>query len=130
MSPSHNSEPVDLALAHIRAWSEHDYETARNGLADDVKVTAVTTLQGAPRADLIGAEAYMRGLRAFADPIVPGSLRIESSLGAGRNALVVNTVDIDGPPFGPSSLTNARLYLFGEDDKIQSEHVVFYLLPR
>ena len=130
MSTTEISNAVDLALAHIRAWSEHDYETARNGLADDVKVTAITTLEGAPKTDLVGTEAYMFGLRAFADPIVPGSLRIESSVGSGRNALVVNTVDIDGPPFGPTSLTNARMYLFDENNKIQAEHIVFYLVPR
>jgi hypothetical protein len=125
-----NSKAVDLALAHCEAWSNHDWDTARKALADDVKVTATTTMQGAPKTDLDGPEAYMEGLRAFAGMIVPGTLQVNASVGDRRNALVHLTVHTDGPPFGPLALHGARLYLFDDNDKIKEEHVMFVGVPR
>ena len=42
MALKQKSAAVAAALAHVEAWSNHDFETARKGLADDVWVTAVT----------------------------------------------------------------------------------------
>jgi hypothetical protein len=124
------SKAVDLALAHCKAWSNHDWDTARNALADDVAVTATTTMPGAPNTDLDGPEAYMQGLRAFAGTVVPGTLQVNATVGDERNALVHVTVHTDGPPFGPLFLHGARLYLFDENDKIKEEQVIFVGVPR
>jgi hypothetical protein len=128
--PKTNSKAVDLALAHCEAWSNHDWDAARESLADDVKVTATSTMPGAPKTDLDGPEAYMQGLRAFAGTVVPGTLQVDASVGDQRNALVQVTVQTDGPPFGPLTLHGARLYLFDDDDKIKEEQVIFVGVPR
>jgi hypothetical protein len=125
-----NPKAVDLALAHCEAWSHHDWDTACNGLANNVKVTATTTMPGAPNTSLDGPEAYMKGLRAFAAPIVPDTLEVKASIGDERNALVLVTAQMDGPPFGPLTWTSARLYLFDDTDKIQEEQIIFVGLPR
>ena len=125
-----NSKAVDLALAHCEAWSNHDWDAARESLADDVKVTATSTMPGAPKTDLDGPEAYMQGLRAFAGTVVPGTLQVDASVGDQRNALVQVTVHTDGPPFGPLTLHGARLYLFDENHKIKEEQVIFVGVPR
>jgi len=130
MSIRQESRAVNLAVAHCEAWSSHDWDAARKSLAKDVKVTATTTMEGAPNTDLSGADAYMEGLRALADQVVPGSLRVNASAGDERNALLHVSVDSDGPPFGRTTVHGARLYLFDETDKIKSEQVVFYLAPR
>ena len=124
------SKAVDLAVAHCEAWSHHDWDTARKALADDVTVTSTTTMPGAPKADLDGPDAYMEGLRAFAEMVVPGTLQVNAGVGDERNALVQVTVQTDGPPFGPLTLHGARLYLFDEDDKIKDEQVIFVGVPR
>jgi len=123
------SKAVGIARAHVEAWSNHDYDTARNGLASDVKVTATSTMEGAPKTDLAGIDDYMHGLIAFAKPVVPGSLRVNASIGDERNALLLVTVKRDGPPFGAMTLPAARLYLLDENDKIKVEQVIFYAVP-
>jgi hypothetical protein len=102
---------VSIARAHVEAWSNHDYETARKGLAGDVTVTATSTMPGSPRTNLAGADDYMHGLIEFAKTVVPGSLRVNASVGDDRNALLLVTVNTQGPPFGPMTLPAARLYL-------------------
>jgi hypothetical protein len=125
-----NPKAVDLALAHCTAWSNHDWDTSREALADEVTVTATTTMPGAPNTDLAGPDAYMQGLRAFAGTAVPGTLQVNASVGDDRNALLQMSVQTDGPPFGPLTLHGARLYLFDENDKIKEEQVIFVGVPR
>src|SRR5262249_38512138 len=113
----------------VEAWSNHDYERARKGLAPDVHVTATSSMEGLPRTDLRGVAEYMEGLTQFAGPIKPGSLEINHSVGDDLNALLMVTVKIEGPPFGSAILRGARLYRFDENDKIKAEQVVFYVMP-
>jgi hypothetical protein len=120
---------VELALAHIQAWSNHDWDSARAGLARDVKVTATTTMPGAPATDLTGVDDYMVGLEAFAGTVLPGTAKINAASGDERNALIHVTVQTDGPPFGPMTVHGARLYLFDDDGKIEAEQVIFIGLP-
>ena len=56
---------------------------------------------------------------------MPGSLRVLASTGDERNALLMLTVQAD---FGAGKVTlpGARLYLLDENDKIKTEHVIFY----
>jgi len=66
------SPAVALARAHLEAWTNHDLDTARCNLAEDVRFYS-------PAAELTGIEEYFdapRGLKQFASQVVPGSLRI------------------------------------------------------
>ena len=81
-------------------------------------------------ADRVGRKkTFLAGLVIFGHTIVPGSLRVDGSVGDERNALLLVTVKSAGPPFGSMTLTAARLYLFDENDKIKSEQVIFYVVP-
>jgi SnoaL-like protein len=120
-----DSRAVAVARAHAEAWSNHDFDTARAGLADDVHVTATSTQPTMPSTDLTGSADYMRGLIAFANAVVPGSARVLASIGDERNALLLLTVEADFGP-GPVTLSAARLYLLDEDDKIKAEQIVFF----
>lgn len=127
MSAQHESPAVAIALAHVEAWSNHDFDTARNGLASDVRVISTTTQPMPPPTDLSGADNYMTGLIQFAQAVVPGSVRIVATTGDDRNALLMLTVDADFGA-GKTTLPGARLYLLDDDNKIKAEHVVFYAI--
>ena len=73
MSAQHESRAVAIASAHVEAWSKHDFDSARSLLADDVKVTATSSNPALPQTDLTGADNYMEGLIAYAQPIVPAA---------------------------------------------------------
>jgi SnoaL-like domain len=127
---THQQAPaVSVALAHVEAWSNRDYEAARAALAPEVKVTVTSTVEGLPKTDTVGVDDYMTGLIAFADAVVPGSVRIDGSIGDERNALLLVTVKTAGPPTGSTTVPAAHLYLLDEENKIKSEQVVFYLVP-
>jgi SnoaL-like domain len=125
MAAQHESPAVAIARAHVEAWSNHDFDTARNGLAPDVKVTATTTQPTPPATDLTGVDDYMVGLTQFAQTVVPGSQRILASVGDERNALLMLTVQVDLGA-GKATLPGARLYLLDEHHKIKTERVIFY----
>ena len=119
------SPAVAIARSHVEAWSNHDFDTARKRLADDVRVTAITTQPFPPATDLAGADDYMVGLTQFAKAVVPGSLQILAAIGDERNALLMLTVSVDFGA-GPATLPGARLYQLDDNNKIKAEHVVFY----
>ena len=125
MSAQHESPAVAIARAHAEAWSNHDFDAARSSLADDVKVTATSTVPIMPATDLSGADDYMVGLTQFAQAVVPGSLRVIASVGDERNALLMLTVEAD-LPVGRMTLPAARLYLLDEAGKIKAEQDIFY----
>ena len=128
MSAQHESKAIAIARAHVEAWSKHDFDTARGMLAPGVTVTAMSTTPGLPRTDLTGADSYMQGLTAYAQPIVPGSVQVLASTGDDRNALLVLSLTMAGGPFGEGTTAPcARLYLIDDNGKIQTEQVVFYL---
>ena len=128
MSAQHESPAVNIARAHVEAWSKQDFDTARSMLAPGVSITAMSTIPGLPRTDLTGADDYMQGLTAYAQPIVPGSVQVLASTGDDRNALLVLSLTMAGGPFGEGTTAPcARLYLIDDDGKIQTEQVVFYV---
>src|SRR5215472_13324299 len=128
MSAQPESPAVAVARAHVEAWSNHDFDTARSMLADDVRVTATSTNPALPHADLTGADTYMDGLIAYAQPIVPGSVTVLASTGDGRNALLTLDVKMAGGPFGAGAAAPcSRVYLLDENNKIKAEHVIFYV---
>ena len=128
MSTQHESPAIAVARAHAEAWSNHDFDTARSMLADDVKVTATSSNPAFPQTDLTGAGNYLEGLIAYAQPIVPGSVRILASAGDERSALLTLTTTMAGGPFGAGATAPcARLYRLDDDNKIKTEHVIFYV---
>ena len=128
MSEQRESKAVAIACAHVEAWSNHDFDTARSMLAPDVNITATSTTPGLPRTDLTGADNYMQGLTAYAQPVVPGSVQVLASTGDDRNALLVLGLTMAGGPFGNGTTAPcARLYLIDDSGQIQAEQVVFYL---
>jgi hypothetical protein len=127
MSAQPESPAVAIARAHVEAWSNHDFDTARSMLAPDVHVTATSTNPALPHTDLTGADSYMVGLIAYAQPIVPGSVKVLASTGDDRNALLLLTLTMAGGPFGTGiTAPCARLYVI-DNGKIQTEQVIFYL---
>ena len=128
MSAQLESPALAVARAHVEAWSNHDFDTARGMLAPDVHVTATSTTPGLPRTDLSGVDSYMKGLIAYAQPIVSGSVKILATTGDDRNALLLLTLTMAGGPFGEGTTAPcARLYLIDNNGKIKIEQVVFYL---
>src|SRR5919198_1479479 len=107
------SPAVSAAIAHCEAWSNHDWDTARRMLAEDVKVTATTTRPIMPETNLAGADAYMEGLKYFAGAVVPGSLQVNATVGDESNALLMVTVQAGfGPGGAPVALPRAPPSLF------------------
>jgi len=81
MSAQNEPPAVAVARAHVEAWGRHDFDTARSMLAPDVRVRVTTTAPYPPDTDLTGADKYMEGLHAYAEPIVPGSVNVLASTG-------------------------------------------------
>ena len=128
MSTQPDSPAVAVARAHVEAWSNHDFDTARDSLAADVRVTSTTTQPIMKDVNLAGIDDYMTGLTQFARGVVPGSAHIIASVGDERNALLMLTVEADLDA-GKATLPGARLYLLDENNKIKAEQVIFYAAP-
>ena len=128
MSAQHDSPAVAIARGHVEAWSNHEFDKARSMLAPDVRVRVTTTAPYPPDTDLTGADNYMEGLVAYAQPVVPGSVKVLASTGDDRNALLLLSLAMAGGPFGEGTTAPcARLYLIDDNGKIKTEQVVFYL---
>src|SRR6516162_11244670 len=76
----------------------HGTQPARPG----VHVTATHTGPCPPPTDLTGAGDYMTGLTAFAEPIVPGSVRELAGVGDDHNALLALDLQAVFDPSGPA----------------------------
>jgi hypothetical protein len=127
MATQKDSTAVAVARAHIEAWSTHDFDKAKKLLASDVKVQVTTTQPIMKDTNTTGLEAYMTGLKMFAQGVEPGSAKVIAITGDEHNALVMLTVRASfGPGAPPITLPGARLYLIDDDKKIKSEQVVFY----
>ena len=130
MSIDQESLAVALARALAEAWSHHDWDTARKMLAPDVHVTATSTQPIMNPTDLTGIDDYMDGLIKFAQAVEPGSARVIGSCGDERNSLILLTVRAAFGPDGEKvTLPAARLALFDENQKLQQEQVIFFVVP-
>jgi hypothetical protein len=124
------SPAVAVASAHVEAWGRHDHDAARASLANDVHVLAATVDPMPPRTDTIGIEAYMEGLLRFTQGVLPGTTRVTSAIGDERRALLeVNSRVKFGPDAPEMTLYGTRLYRLNEDQKIEDELVIFFVLP-
>ena len=130
MSVSNQSPAVTVARAHVEAWDKRDYDTARASLAPDVHVTAMSVDPNLPRTDTTGIEEYMRGLIAFAQGVVPGTTRVNISLGDENRALLQVTSRVKFAPDAPEmTLHAARQYLLDAGQKIKHEQIIFFVTP-
>ena len=131
MSSQHDPAAVAVAHAHVEAWSNHDYDKARASLAPDVHVLAVSVDPEAPRTDLSGIDAYMEGLVEFGQVVMPGTTRVDSSVGDDNRALLHVTSKVKfGPDAPETDHHQARLYRLDEDQKIVDEQVIFFALAQ
>jgi hypothetical protein len=72
----------------------------------------------------------MDGLIKFAEPIEAGSARLIASVGDERNSLILLTVRTALGPSGEKvTLPAARLALFDENQQLQQEQVIFFVVP-
>ena len=125
-----SSAAINVARAHIEAWSNHDWERTRELLAPDVHALVTSTQAGFGTAELAGVDAYMGPKIKAARLIEPGSVREVAALGDERNALILVTFRI-GLGQGGSMVTMARscLYRLDENEKIKEERDAFYVVP-
>jgi len=122
-----DSPAISIARAHIEAWSNHDFASARKSLAADIHFTATSMQPAMAPTDLVGIDNYMTGLVRFAHAVVPASARVIASIGDERNALVMVTVKAFLGLGTPKTLPMARLYLLDGQGKIKGEQVIFYV---
>jgi hypothetical protein len=128
MNDKSNSKAVIAARAHIEAWNNQDFETAKKLLASDVHVKVTTTQPIMGPIDTVGVDKYMDGLKQFVQGVVPGTARITEATGDDQNALVMVTVKAKFGPDAPQmTLPAARLYQFDEKGKIKAEQVIFFV---
>ena len=129
VSGHQDSPAVALALAHVDAWCNHDWDKAREMLAPVIHVTAPSTQPIMAATDLTGIDSYMDGLVKFAQPIEPDSAHVIASIGDKRNSLILLTVrGAFGPDETKVTLPAARLALWDENEKMTQERVVFFAL--
>lgn len=126
-----DSPAVAVALAHIDAWSHHNWEKTRELLAPNVHVTVTTTQPNFGDAELTGIDNYMEPKTRAARLIEPGSVQVLSAIGDERSALIAVTFKIGLGP-GGTMVTMARscLYLIDENKKIKEERDAFFILSQ
>jgi hypothetical protein len=128
MSVVNEAPAITVARRHVEAWDNHDFDAARASLASDVHVTAMSVDPSLPVTDTTGIEEYMQGLVAFAQAVVPGSTRVNISLGDENRALLQVTSRVRfGPDAAEMALHAARLYLLDAGQKIKQEQIVFFV---
>ena len=126
-----DSSAVAVARAHVDAWSNREYDQARGSLAPDVHVLSISVDPEAPEVDLSGIDGYMEGLVQFGNAVLPGTTRVETSVGDDRRALLQVTSRVKFGPDAPEmTLHGARLYRLDENQKIAEEQVTFFVVPQ
>jgi hypothetical protein len=124
-----DSTAVSIALAHIDAWTHHDWDKTRKMLAPDVHALVTSTNQQFRGGEFTGVDAYMERKTKAARLIEPGSVQVLSTIGDEVNGLVLVTFRI-GLGAGGTMVTMARscLYALDDDKKIKEERDAFFIL--
>ena len=119
------SKAVEIAIKHVEAFSNHDYETARSLLADDVHFMLIgTSIPGFPNLrEGNGVEEFMKTLSSR-NILIPGSLQVIHSIGDDHQALITVSVKGTLPTQEPITLLAARHYMIDEHEKITNELVI------
>jgi len=126
-----DSTAVKIALAHIGAWSNHDWDRTRELLAPDVHALVTTTHADFPNyngSEFTGVDNYMARKIKGAQQVEPGSVQVLSAVGDERNALILITMRIGLGPAG-TMVTMARscLYTLDENQRINEERDQFFV---
>jgi hypothetical protein len=128
------SRAVAVALAHIEAWSRHDWDTTRALLALDVRALVASTqpqFGGGGGSEFTGVDNYMARKKKGAELVEPGSVEVLSAIGDETGAVVTVTFRIRVGP-GATMVTMARACVYAIDDnkKIKEERDVFFVLAQ
>jgi hypothetical protein len=124
-----NSTAVRIALAHIDAWTRHDWDKTKELLAPDVHTTVTCTMPNFGGSEFTGVDKYMELKVRAAKLVEPGSVQVIGTIGDERNALTLVTFRIAMGP-GGTMVTMARscLYMLDENKKIKEERDSFFVL--
>jgi hypothetical protein len=124
------STAVSVALAHVDAWTHHDWVRTREMLASNVHASVTSTDPQFPGGDFTGVDTYMDRKTKAARLVEPGSVQVLSTIGDELNALILVTFRIGLGP-GGTMVTMARscLYALDESGKIKEERDAFFILP-
>jgi len=121
---SSKSKAAEIAIKQVEAFSNHDYETARSLLADDVHFILITSIPGFPNPfEGNGVEEFMKALTS-GNTLIPGSLQVIHSIGDEHQALITVSVKGTLPTQEPITLLAARHYMINENEKITNELVI------
>ena len=131
MSSQQDPTAVAVARAHVEAWGNRDYDSARASLAPAVHVVVTSVDPDAPKVDTTGIEDYMQGLIQFGQAVLPETSHVISAIGDDTRALLQVTsrvkFGLDAPEM---TLHGARLYRLDEHGKIDEEQVIFFVAPQ
>jgi hypothetical protein len=124
-----DSPAVKIALAHIDAWSRHDWDKTKELLAPNVHALVTSTQRDLGGNEFTGIDNYMERKIKAAQLVEPGSVRVISTIGDERNALILITFRIGLGPNGTMvTMARACLYLLDENKKIKDERDQFFVL--
>jgi hypothetical protein len=124
-----NSAAVKVALAHIDAWSRHDWERTRELLAPNVHALVTSTQRDLGGNEFTGIDTYMARKTKSAQLAEPGSVNVIGTIGDENNALVLCTFRIGLGPGGTMvTMARACLYLIDDNKKILDERDEFFVL--
>jgi hypothetical protein len=124
-----DSPAVTIALAHIDAWSRHDWGKTKELLAPNVHALVTSTMPMFAGGDITGVDDYMALKIKAAQLIEPGSVQVIGTIGDETNALTLVTFSIGMGPGGTmATMARSCLYLLDENKKIKEERDAFFLL--
>ena len=119
-----SSKAAEIAMKHVEAFSNLDYETARSLLADDVHFILITSIPGFPNPfEGNGVDEFMKALTS-GNTLIPGSLQVIHSIGDDHQAFITVSVKGTLPTKEPITLLAARHYMIDENEKIKNELVI------
>jgi hypothetical protein len=82
-----DSPAIKIALAHIDAWSRHDWGKTKELLAPNVLALVTSTQRDLGGNEFTGIDNYMERKIKAAQLVEPGSVRVISTIGDERIAL-------------------------------------------
>jgi hypothetical protein len=124
-----DSPAVKIALAHIDAWSRHDWDKTRELLAPNVHASVTSTMPNFGSSEFTGIDKYMELKVKGAQLVEPGSVQVIGTIGDESNALTLVSFRIGMGPGGTMvTMARACLYLLDENKKIKEERDSFFVL--
>jgi hypothetical protein len=124
-----DSPAVKIALAHVNAWSRHDWDKTKELLAPNVHASVTTTMPGLGGSEFTGIDKYMELKVKAAQLVEPGSVHVIGTIGDESNALTLVSFRIAMGPGGTMvTMARACLYLLDENKKIVEERDSFFAI--